>query len=77
MAALRKIGSFADLTVTSQEDDALRPDEGCSELKAIGRIAYTHARDAKIFGNMPVDDEEKQLGEFTEDGIAIELAAPL
>jgi hypothetical protein len=44
--------------------------------KAIGRIAYTHVRDAKIFGNIPVDGEEKQLREHTEGGIAIDLAAP-
>jgi hypothetical protein len=44
--------------------------------KAIGRIAYTHVRYAKIFGNMPVDGEEKQLREHEEGGIAIELAAP-
>jgi hypothetical protein len=44
--------------------------------KAIDRIAYSHVRDAKIFGNMPVDGEEKQLREHDEGGIAIELAAP-
>jgi hypothetical protein len=44
--------------------------------KAIGRIAYIHVRDAEIFGNVPLDGEDKQLREHEEDGIAIELAAP-
>jgi hypothetical protein len=44
--------------------------------KAIGRIAYTHVRDATIFGNIPVDGEEKRLIQLEQDGIAIELAAP-
>jgi hypothetical protein len=29
-----------------------------------------------IQANIPIDDEEKQLRELSEDGIAIELAAP-
>jgi hypothetical protein len=44
--------------------------------KAIGRIAYAHVRDATIFGNIPVDGEEKRLLQLEQDGIAIELAAP-
>jgi hypothetical protein len=44
--------------------------------KAIGCIAYSHVRDAEIFGNVSVDGEEKQLREYDEGGIAIDLAAP-
>jgi hypothetical protein len=44
--------------------------------KAIGRIAYAHVRGADIFGNLPVDGEEKRLLQLEEDGIAIDLAAP-
>jgi hypothetical protein len=44
--------------------------------KAIGRVAYRLVRDAKIFGNISVDGEEKQLREHEEGGIAVELAAP-
>ena len=44
--------------------------------KAIGRIAYLHVRDAEIFGNIPVDGEEKRLLQLEQAGIAIDLAAP-
>ena len=44
--------------------------------KAIGRIACSHVRGADIFGNLPVDGEEKRLCELEEGGIAIDLAAP-
>jgi hypothetical protein len=44
--------------------------------KAIGRIAYSHARDGEIFGNMAVDGEVKRLSEYEDSGIAIELVAP-
>lgn len=44
--------------------------------KAIGRVAYSHVRWANIFGNMPVDGEEKQLRELTERRIVIELYYP-
>jgi hypothetical protein len=44
--------------------------------KAIGRVAYSHARDGKIFGNIMLDGEEKQIRDVEERGIAIELLAP-
>ena len=44
--------------------------------KAIGRIAYVHAREGTIIGNAPVDGEEKRLTEYEDSGISIELAAP-
>jgi hypothetical protein len=56
----------------------LKPDREArlQRAKAIGRIAFNHARDGEIFGNAPVDGEEKRLTEYEYSGIAIELAAP-
>jgi hypothetical protein len=44
--------------------------------KAIGRIAYSHVRDADIYGNVPIDGEEKRLRTLEDGRIAIELAGP-
>lgn len=44
--------------------------------KAIGRIAYSRVRNTAIFGNVPINGEEKQLRKLDVVGIAIEIAAP-
>lgn len=44
--------------------------------KATGRVAYRYGRTTKIFGNLAVDGEEKQLRELSTQGIAIELYYP-
>lgn len=51
--------------------------ERLQTIKALGRIAYRHLRDAEIVGNITVDDEEKRMRILEEGGLTAELIAPL
>jgi hypothetical protein len=44
-------------------------------IKALGRIAYRHLKDAEIVGII-VGAEEKRMQKFKEDGLSAELLEP-
>jgi hypothetical protein len=45
-------------------------------IKALGRIAYRHLKEAEIVGNITVGGEEKRWRKFEEDGLSAELLEP-
>jgi hypothetical protein len=44
--------------------------------KELGRAAYRLGRDGEIFGNLPVEGEDKQLREYRRGRIYVELWQP-
>ena len=50
--------------------------ERLQTIKALGRIAYRHLKDAEVVGIVEIGDEEKRVRIFEQDGLSAELIAP-
>lgn len=51
--------------------------ERLETIKALGRLAYRHLRDAEIAGNITVGGEEKRWRVLEEGGLSAELLEPV